>query len=256
MVRIQDLIEENTLEELQKSTFKRGAVYRVSIPFKMELPFGLFYCNRKADKSKKIIDRITCDNCDNQCSGIFVQCKGIVENYESKDIGRISDLGNRSIPINTVQKLKVRPFLIISSNFDIYKMKAKFIYGIPIYSLKEKQLSNNKFMGKLKNNKIPNFYYIDKPTQGVSKPSMLDLRSIVSIHKDLFVQYKGYLDDDDMMIISEKINYLLDLNQFDEIKDIDFLRNRKSRLEEELLNITDIIDELEKEQHQRLMPGT
>jgi hypothetical protein len=249
MAKIGDIIPQTlkvAVREINGDSRIRGSVHMVSFPHKMSWPFKIFKCcPKKCNDDCFKCSKIRSMHCD-ECVKEKDICKGVAEKYnknvnELYQESRIETNRNRQANLNTVQKVKFRPYLIISNNSRILD---PYVYGLPIYSMKQKQLEKEDMMRKLKNNEIPTMYYIDKEDQGVSKPSYIDLSFIMPINKNFLFEYKGFIEPQDMQNISDKIEFLLDLNQFSKKKNKVELTNMKRSLESKLILIEKEINDL------------
>ncbi|EOU1703885.1 DUF5320 domain-containing protein [Clostridium perfringens] len=234
----------------------RGQIFLASVPFKIDKEANIFYCienecidcslndcilNKKINlrKINRNINNINCVGCDNQSSK---NCKGIIaKNIKIKDLKKPEEKSN---PINLINRIKNRPYIILKCN-SVGKNK-DFVFGIPCYSIKNKVLEDNEFMKDLREGKIPNYYYLDNNTSGIEKPSYVDLSYITPIHKDNLIKYKGYIDPIDLFEIGIRLEEVFDLKSFNNCDDIILLNRQKEYLEEELNSINRKIKELSK----------
>lgn len=234
----------------------RGQIFLASVPFKIEKEASIFYCieNECIDCSlkecilnKKInlrrinrnIENINCTGCDNQSN---INCKGMIaKNIKIKDLKKPEKKSN---PINLINRIKNRPYIILKCN-SIGRNK-DFVFGIPCYSIKNEMLQNINFMKELKEGKIPNYYYLDENTEGIEKPSYVDLSYITAIHKENLIKYRGYVEPIDLFEISIRLEEVFDLKSFNNCNDINLLKRQRKYLEEEIALIDRKISELSK----------
>ena len=80
----------------------------------------------------------------------------------------------------------------------------------PIYSVKEKHRSNPEF-ALLLNNRLPQIFYLDRREQGVTRPSYVALAQIQLLHRSVFKEHRGALDEDEMNQIAERLRFCLAL---------------------------------------------
>ncbi|MCM0648616.1 type II toxin-antitoxin system PemK/MazF family toxin [Clostridium swellfunianum] len=254
MPSIKDLIRQT--KAMDELTVKRGMIYRVGFPFKVKAPLQIFNCCEEKCASHlnnclkcKASTNVTCEECTKQKTMQLNGCKGYIGRYTKDDLLKISFTEKvpkvqKSIPLNSVVKVKVRPFLILSSNINVQAFDKDYLYGVPIKSLKEPLISDKTYMELLKTRNIPYKLYVDKIEKGAKKPSYIDLASIVTIHKNLIIDYLGFLEAEEMMYVSEQISILLDLNQFNNIDDLLLLQKQKENLISQLSMIETKINTL------------
>ncbi|WP_291634778.1 type II toxin-antitoxin system PemK/MazF family toxin [Clostridium sp.] len=256
MSRLGDFLPSDMKGKLRNESRKqRGTVHYVGFPYKFKLPFYFFNCclDDCANQNCKECGHksgITCDGCTQKIKQEFEFCKGYIKkgSTEVKEFLKISskieeNKNTRSLPANIIQRVKVRPYLILSSNANLID---PYVYGAPITSLKPFHFGDKDYMELLKTQQIPTQYYLESKVQGVSKPSYIDLSGIMPIHRNLVIDFKGYIEPQDMIIISNKINLLFDLKQFRNIDSKEELNNKNKLLELENKKLSETIQLLKR----------
>ena len=242
-----------SLRDMKESLeFIRGQIRLAVVPFKIDRDINTFHCLESECKNCKqevccinnikniIADaKISCDDCN---KSKLSECKGIIKKNSTNSINFNTD---KAKIINLINRIKVRPYIILAHDSGIGKTK-DFVFGVPCYSLKENQINNENFMNELKNKKALPYYYIDGNTRGINKPSYIDLSYITPIHKNNIIKYKGYIEPEQLLEISEIVESFLDLRAFDNCDDLEILKQREFELENELSNLQKKISELSK----------
>lgn len=240
MANIRDILASKGKSNIvSQSNLIRGSVHLVGFPFKLGYPYVLFEGKMKECDSD---NPYTCDQCSKKS---LIKCTGTINECENDERFNFTDIcfkEGKSLQVNTVQKIKCRPYVILESNIDMHT--ELYLYGAPIYSLKNKHFENDGFMEMLRQNEIPSMIYLDQRRQGVAQQSYIDLKSIMPIHKKYFISYKGYLDSSEMMILSEKLMLLLDLNQHENTQNLEVLEETRQLLEKKLESIDKLIETL------------
>ncbi|WP_238884553.1 hypothetical protein [Clostridium sp. YIM B02551] len=246
------------MNALKKLPLFRGQIYLASVPFKISNTPNFFYCYDELCKNennncwlsngKKIKLQINrkayCKSCTKKD---FNMCKGVVHKYKLKDM-TMEERTDSANSYNLINKIKLRPYLILS--FEMTKdiaLYEDYVFGVPIYSLKEKHTEDEEFMGLIKSGGIVPFYYIDEKTNGISKPSFADLCYITPIHKDNLISLKGYLEPEDLYQVNQRIITFLDLYSFNNSCDLSILKLQKEHLEKQLNIINNNIEKIERD---------
>lgn len=237
----------------------RGQIYLASVPYKINKSANIFYCIEtdcnecKKDKCllpkkinlsklRKNLDKTNCHECEIKDSN--KGCKGILANNINVKEIEFDKKRERAIPINIVNRIKTRPYIILKCN-SIGTNK-DFVFGVPCYSIKKEALNNQEFMIMLINGEIPNYYYLDNKTRGINKPSFIDLSYITAIHKENLIEYKGYVEPADLFEINIRLEEVFDLKSFNDCDDIELLERQKESLQREVLRINQKINEIKR----------
>jgi mRNA-degrading endonuclease toxin of MazEF toxin-antitoxin module len=107
-------------------------------------------------------------------------------------------------------RFKLRPVLVVQNNEITDQPGYDYILAAPIYSVRQKHKTRPAFE-RLVENRLAQIYYLDRRTQGVTRPSYVALAQIQLLHRSVFKEFRGALAASEMRQIDERLRFCLDL---------------------------------------------
>ncbi|MHC1732914.1 MAG: hypothetical protein AB9888_12925 [Bacteroidales bacterium] len=120
-------------------------------------------------------------------------------------------------PKEVILQAKVRPFLILR-RFELKNVfwQGDYYFGLPIASVKERMINTPAKQELLYNNQSDYLHYIPESRSeitGLDKPSVVVISTPVFIPKRFFTHYLGYIEQDELSCVRQKLQNFTNMNK-------------------------------------------